>query len=377
MAEAVGLAASIIQIAGAGLTLSKALYVYVDSTTKADNEVADIASDIEITANALDSVGKVFEDEDSASVVSKKAIRDAENIVKRCEAVFGEIQQVIDKRRKTGKDGKKSLTMIGKLAWPMKTEKVELLRRRLESLKNSLVLLFHVLQLANGQAKGRLEKDKLEAEREKIRELHQRQQDSIKSLEALEIKLKKVAISDQETLYGSTSPSRTNSVQLMTLSSSLLSEETKHSSNNQNTPLKPSELVTTDDSDFSGSETVATDDEVEIVTAEELAQCAKQVQKLLKRISTLQKSFEATSPRRLPKRRVQKLYQRFCQKFESNVAPRADTSTQLLPPLPPEGLEDRTDRSLWNPFRKTTTTPLASVPVGVSTFYLSSLDALS
>ena len=154
MAELVGLAASIIQIAGAGVKLSTTLYNFVGSATRADQEIIDIAGDVEITANALDSVGKVFEDEDAPSLVSKKAIEHATNLIKRCEAVFGEIHEVIDKRRKISKDGKKSLSAFGKLSWPMKEQKIELLRRRLESLKNSLILLFHVLQLANGQARG-------------------------------------------------------------------------------------------------------------------------------------------------------------------------------------------------------------------------------
>jgi hypothetical protein len=154
MAELVGLAASIIQIAGVGVKLSTTLYNFVGSATRADQEITDIAGDVEITANALDSVGKVFEDEDAPSVVSKKAIEHANSLIKRCEAVFREIHEVIDKRRKISKDGKKSLSALGKLSWPMKEQKIELLRRRLESLKNSLILLFHVLQLANGQARG-------------------------------------------------------------------------------------------------------------------------------------------------------------------------------------------------------------------------------
>lgn len=149
-----GLAASIIQIAGAGAKLSVALYNFTDSAVRADQDIRHIADDVELTANALESVGKVFETEDAKSIVSKKAIQDANNIIKKCEDVFNEISEMVDKRRKVGKDGKKSLSMMGKLAWPMKEQRVELNRRRLESLKNSLILLLNVLQLAQGQARG-------------------------------------------------------------------------------------------------------------------------------------------------------------------------------------------------------------------------------
>jgi hypothetical protein len=154
MAEVVGLVASIIQIAGAGTKLSSALYHFTTSAVRADQDITDIASDVELTSNALESVGKVFETEDAKSIVSKKAIQDANSIIKRCEAVFTDISELVEKRRKTSKNGKKNVSVMGKLSWPMKEQRVELHRRRLESLKNSLVLLLHVLQLAQGQAHG-------------------------------------------------------------------------------------------------------------------------------------------------------------------------------------------------------------------------------
>lgn len=154
MAEAVGLVASIVQIAGTGAKLSSALYHFTTSAVRADQDIADIASDIDLTSNALESIGKVFETEDTQSIISKKAILDANSIIKRCEAVFRDIADLVEKRRVVSKHGKKSLSVMGKLSWPMKEQRVELYRRRLESLKNSLTLLLHVLQLAQGQSRG-------------------------------------------------------------------------------------------------------------------------------------------------------------------------------------------------------------------------------
>jgi methyl-accepting chemotaxis protein len=154
MAEAVGLAASILQIAGAGAKLSTALYTFVGSVARADHEINDIAGDVELTANALDSVGKVFEDANDTVVISTKAVHDAKSLIKRCEEVFNEIQELIEKRRKVGKAGKKNLSALGKVFWPLKEQRIALLKGRLESAKSSLQLLLHVLQLASTQAKG-------------------------------------------------------------------------------------------------------------------------------------------------------------------------------------------------------------------------------
>ncbi|KAG9185990.1 hypothetical protein G6011_02546 [Alternaria panax] len=331
MAEVVGLAASIIQIAGAGAKLSVALYNFTSSAARADQDIKGIADDVELTANALESVGKVFESEDARSIVSKKAIQDANNIIKKCQSVFDEVSEMVEKRRKMGKDRKKSLSMMGKLAWPMKEQRVELNRRRLESLKNSLVLLLHVLQLAQGQSRGRMEKSVMEEERDKIRELHQRQQDSLKSLQALENRFCNVALDDEETLRGSSISSRVPTLTLMADTQAMemppLEKDARSKANTITIDLSGA-----DDSNTSDSDATMTDEDDEHISIEELSRAAKHVTKLLKRITVLQKSLDNNEkPHR--KRRVHKIYQRFCRKFESgiNVAPGASSPTYASP----------------------------------------------
>ncbi|KAF2029115.1 hypothetical protein EK21DRAFT_113174 [Setomelanomma holmii] len=330
MAEVIGLVASIVQIAGAGVKLSSELWNFTTSALRADQDITDIAGDVELTSNALESVARVFETEDAKSVVSKKAIQDANNLIKRCGAVFEDISELVDKRRKVCKDGKKGLSFAGKISWPMKEQRLELHRRRLDSLKNSLVLLLHVLQLAQGQARGQLEKDALVKEREKIRELHQRQQGSLKSLQALESKLSKVTLDDGATLQGSIVPSRVPTLELMCQpppAQARIEKTTDDKAPNINT-------ITIDldasDSDSSDSDAPATDDDDEKLSLEELSRAAKHVQKLLKRITVLQKSFDSSQKSKMhKKKRVHKMYMRFKKKWESDVVqPPATTWTK-------------------------------------------------
>ncbi|CAN9433139.1 unnamed protein product [Alternaria alternata] len=317
MAEVVGLAASIIQIAGAGAKLSVTLYNFTSSAARADQDIRDIADDVELTSNALESVGKVFESEDTKSIISKKAVQDAHKIIKKCQGVFDELSEMVEKRRKTGKDGKKTLSMMGKLAWPMKEQRVELHRKRLESLKNSLVLLLHVLQLAQGQSRGKIEKSVIEEERDKIRELHQRQQDSIKSLQALESRFCGVAIDDEETLQRSSKAFRVPTLELMTNAQTMkLPPLEKDIESRTNTVTI--DISATDDSDTSDSDATMTDEDDEHISIEELSKAAKHVRKLLRRIIVLQKSLE-NDQKPHQKRRVRKIYQRFCRKFESGI----------------------------------------------------------
>ncbi|CAO2653836.1 Nn.00g105690.m01.CDS01 [Neocucurbitaria sp. VM-36] len=287
MAEIVGLAASVIQIAGAGAKLSTALYNFTSSAVRADQDIRDIAGDVELTSNALESVGTVFGTEEAKTIVSKKAIQDARNIIRRCQEVFNEVSEMIEKGRKSGKDGKKSLGMMGKLAWPMKESRVELQRRRLESLKNSLILLLHVIQLARGNNEGKLEKGVIEEEREKIRQLHERQEQSLKALQYLEIRFSDIGVDDEDTLQGSTTISQ---------SSTLCSEPTMgipppyktdtRASANRNMAMDDPLLG--DDNKTCESDTTATASYGGYLTSEDLIDCAKHVQDLLEHITKLQ-----------------------------------------------------------------------------------------
>jgi hypothetical protein len=177
-----------------------------------------------------------------------------------------------------------------------------------------------------------LEKAALEQEREKIRELHHRQQQSLKCLQTLESKLNKFALDDEETLQGSSAPSRVPTLELM------FNAQTVKPSTPQNTDAQTdSSLVTaypaaTDDSEICESDSTMTDDDDEHLSLEELAKAARHVQKLLKRITTLQKTYDSSHKSKLhKKRRVHKIYQRFCRKWESNIV--------IVPPNPPEAPE--------------------------------------
>jgi hypothetical protein len=164
----------------------------------------------------------------------------------------------------------------------------------------------------------------MQEERQKIRELHQRQQDSLKSLQAIETRFCKVGLDDKETLQGSSASSRVPTLDLMFGPQSTTLPPVEK---NQR-PLNNAILSEDKAFDTSESDAIATDDEGEHLSLEELAKCAKHVQKLLKRITRLQQSFDGSQkirPHR--KRHVHKMYQRFRHKFESDL--------QVVAPLPP------------------------------------------
>lgn len=150
--------------------------------------------------------------------------------------------------------------------------------------------------------------------------------------------MSKVSLDDDDTLQGSRTPSRIPTIELMTNAIPSKSQDGDGKPNATHPAFAGLDSATTDDSEMSDSEGTVTDDEGEHLTVDELARCAKHVQKLLKRISTLQQTLHSQQQAsRYPRNRVQKLYRRFCRKFEFDMSPQSQSSvgTSITLPLPP------------------------------------------
>jgi hypothetical protein len=164
------------------------------------------------------------------------------------------------------------------------------------------------------------ENDALEQKREKIRELHQQRQDSLKALQALESKLNKVTIDDGVKPQGLHLPP-----QVPTPGPAFGIAAHDASPSKTLGPHIQSNIVMTNlpivDSDSSDSEAILSDDDEEHVSLEELVKAAQHVQKMLARIELLIKSSEVTQDsKHCRKRRVHKIYKRFCRRWESDIS---------------------------------------------------------
>ncbi|KAL1648652.1 hypothetical protein SLS61_006780 [Didymella pomorum] len=123
MAELLGLVASVIQVAGAGIQLSKTLYGYVDGVATADHRIKDIATEIKMTSIVIEELGDVFKHKETASLVSKKAVQMANDTITECSALFAQIDATLKKSRKN---------TLGRLALPFRDTKLELLRSHVD-----------------------------------------------------------------------------------------------------------------------------------------------------------------------------------------------------------------------------------------------------
>ncbi|KAF2742409.1 hypothetical protein M011DRAFT_269391 [Sporormia fimetaria CBS 119925] len=190
MAE-IGLIASVIQVAGAGLKLSQTLYQYADTVSSADRRVKDIAKDVRLTSIVIQELGHVFKTDESAALLSKSALQTADETVRECEAVFSDLDATLKKSTKSS---------FGKWKYPFRESKIELLRAHIEKLKSTLQLLMQVLTHAHQVASQKLDREAEAAQREQIKALLQHKKDSAERYEASlkNYKLNADDISDEE-----------------------------------------------------------------------------------------------------------------------------------------------------------------------------------
>jgi hypothetical protein len=174
MAEAIGLVASVVQLAGTGLKLSQALYQYADGVATADRRIQDIAKEIRLTSFVIEELGSIFKKDDTLSLISVSAVATANETLKECSAVFEEIEATLNKSRK----GK-----IGRLMLPFRESKIELLRSHIDKLKSTLQLLMQVLMHAYQVSSNRLDREAEAKQRDEIRRLLENKKNKTKRYE--------------------------------------------------------------------------------------------------------------------------------------------------------------------------------------------------
>ena len=156
MADPLSFVASIVGVAGFGVQTSKALYKYVDTVLEADGRLKDLAHDIELTSSVLDTLSPLLEQERQLRQVKgtglwkENAIRLADAAVARCRAVFNKT----DAELPQPKAATDTIPISSRLKHPFTEHKIKYLQGQLDSLKSTLQLLLHLINLANEQVKG-------------------------------------------------------------------------------------------------------------------------------------------------------------------------------------------------------------------------------
>ena len=128
-------------VATAGVQLSKSLYDLYSTVRTSRYEIQDVANNVSLLAMVLEELDGVLHDD---KLEYRPQLRKAaHSIALRCASIFKDIRKHVGTDREP--KGQKSYE---KVTWYFKRERVKSLRSSLDSLKSTLNILLHVVQLA-------------------------------------------------------------------------------------------------------------------------------------------------------------------------------------------------------------------------------------
>jgi len=146
--EGLAAAATIIQVAGAGLALAQTLYNFCDEVSTSNEQLKDLAFYVRSTSFVLEEIGKVFQNESNTSkpVASQNAIDTANEIAQRCARIFKTLQDII-----TGAQGNR-LRLLNIL---VKSSRIRVRQAALAEMRMNLQCMMQVITYARLKAESR------------------------------------------------------------------------------------------------------------------------------------------------------------------------------------------------------------------------------
>ncbi|MCJ1381241.1 Serine active site containing protein 1 [Xylographa soralifera] len=172
MAEALGLAASILQIVSTGVQVSLYLYRFAETVSSAGKALKEISDDITFTTSVLEQLRTTLEAEKHHGTASKEALSTADILVRECSNVFEAIMALVKKHFPEPREGQRSIARMNSLKWPFIQPKIENLRSKLEKHKTKLILMTQVLTFAKiAASEQRNINNQIEQERQKLEAL--------------------------------------------------------------------------------------------------------------------------------------------------------------------------------------------------------------
>jgi histidyl-tRNA synthetase len=144
--EAIGIAASIIQVAELGTKLSVKLFSFYRELKGANQAIQDLSSDVAITSAILHELGESLKEDEQAKLYSKKAFGFLQDVLNQCEEV---LQQIHDMTKYSDNSEKTRLQQITEMFRQVVIEpRLDPLKASLKRLKSTMLLLLNVIMYA-------------------------------------------------------------------------------------------------------------------------------------------------------------------------------------------------------------------------------------
>jgi hypothetical protein len=141
--EAIGIAASIIQVADLGTKLSVKLFSFYRQVKNADQAIQSLSSDVALTCALLRELGDTLRTDDQSKLYSKEAFQGLRDVIRQCQGVLQKIDNTLSYTHGTGKTRLQQIT--GRFRLLLLEPTLDPLKNDLENLKSTMVLLLNVI----------------------------------------------------------------------------------------------------------------------------------------------------------------------------------------------------------------------------------------
>lgn len=140
--DPLSVAASAASVATVGAQLSQILYDLVTTIHNAGKEIAKVANDVSLLAMVLEEVEAVIRQD--SQFYRRRLVQVVREVLDGCEGIFDDIRLFIGAQP----EKMSSIHFKKRICWYFQRERVRLLQAGLESLKSTLNVLLHTVQLA-------------------------------------------------------------------------------------------------------------------------------------------------------------------------------------------------------------------------------------
>lgn len=144
--EAIGIAASLIQVAELGTKLSVKLFSFYRELKGANESIQDLSNDVAITSAILYELGESLKEDEQAKLYSKNAFGFLQDVLNQCEEVIQQIRDLTKYNENTEKTRLQQITDMFRQV--ILEPRLDPLKASLKRLKSRMLLLLNVIMYA-------------------------------------------------------------------------------------------------------------------------------------------------------------------------------------------------------------------------------------
>ncbi|KAJ5964897.1 uncharacterized protein N7479_004773 [Penicillium vulpinum] len=144
--EIIGVAASIIQVADLGTSLSVKLFSFYRRVKNANETIQLLSNEVALVSAILRELGDSLKVEESSKLCSEEAFQTLEHVLEQCRGVLRQIEKVVDVNDQSSRSRLQQVT--GKFKLVLLEPSLEPLKADLDRLKSTMLLLLNVIMFA-------------------------------------------------------------------------------------------------------------------------------------------------------------------------------------------------------------------------------------